>query len=154
MAASANKASGMVRAAPYRPIMWEASFGVTVGGRIDWGLISPAIAKPLATRTLTAVTSAATCIAVGRDQKFTLDSCVDHSMRIQPRIFNISIESSGIFAPALKFEQACSIDRKRIRMRPGRAPERSNEHLYNLRIALSLAAPSWHTSVAKMLRTS
>jgi hypothetical protein len=58
----------MVRAAAYKAKMNEASVGMALAGSIDFGLTSPAIENPHATKTLIAVTSEAIRIGVAREE--------------------------------------------------------------------------------------
>jgi hypothetical protein len=64
IAANAKMASGIVRAAAYIANINDASVGTEPAGTTNCGWKIAAMEKPLATRTLIAVTSEASCIAV------------------------------------------------------------------------------------------
>src|ERR1700688_662824 len=63
MAANVNKASGIIRAAPYIANSNDASVGIEPAGTTTSGRKIAAMVKALATRTLIAVTSEASRIA-------------------------------------------------------------------------------------------
>jgi hypothetical protein len=67
-------AMGMERAAAYIANINEASFGTEPGGSIDFGLTSPAIENPAATRTFIAVTAEAMRIGAGREARGVIES--------------------------------------------------------------------------------
>jgi hypothetical protein len=62
----------MVRAAAYRANMNEAFVGTSLAGSSDVGLMSPATEKPTAVKTLMAVISEATRIAVVCDGRIDI----------------------------------------------------------------------------------
>src|SRR5260221_6038361 len=70
------KGRGIVRAAAYIAKMNEASVGASPAGRIDFGLTSPAIENPAATRTLIAVTSDARRMDADREESRVMKKAV------------------------------------------------------------------------------